>query len=247
MKNYYFFLLVAFILGSQSLLGQEKETIYGSVRTDGYQKITKGAFWETRKEAKMIYDGLVPPGCKVYTLSEEYFVRFVDSEHNKNDGNYIIFPEGAKVYTKDGFWYSALCGNRIEYLRPVAQVKIVEREKIIEVEKPLPESKIESKLPVDYGGKKLMAEAAEASKQQAEPDLNLPKTHKKFFKRTGVIIGCFVVGTGGVGGLLYAILHKGATVPPHASMSGGRPFDTTGTTTGTTSTDSGGSTGGRSD
>ncbi|MCK9371453.1 hypothetical protein M0R04_16175 [Candidatus Dojkabacteria bacterium] len=151
MKIFLLFLLVAFVLGSQDLFGQEKEIVYGSVRTDGYQKITKGAFWETRKEAKMICEGSIPPGCKVYTLSEEYFVRFIDNEHNKNDGNYIVFPEGAKVYTKDGFWYSAICGNRIEYLKPVTQVKIIEREKIVEVEKPVPESKVDNKLPVDFG------------------------------------------------------------------------------------------------
>lgn len=47
--------------------------------------------------------------------------------------------------------------------------------------------------------------------------------------------------------LIVKALDKGAGVPPHGTMSGGRAFDTTGTTTGLPSTDNGGSTGGRGD
>ena len=53
---------------------------------------------------------------------------------------------------------------------------------------------------------------------------------KKFFQKKGVKIGCFVIGTGGIGGILYAIFHKGHSAP-HGTMSGGRPYTTTPSTT----------------
>lgn len=49
---------------------------------------------------------------------------------------------------------------------------------------------------------------------------------KKFFHRKGVKIGCFVIGAGGLGGIVYAIFHKGQSTP-HGTMSGGRPYTTT--------------------
>lgn len=119
--------------GSQMVFSQE-EISAGNVRTDGYEKITKGAFWSVRPEAKMISEGSIPPGCKVYVLSEEYFVRFIESEHNSEDKNYIVFPKGAKVYTKDGLWYAVNCANQIEYIRPVTQVKIIKTEPAPELE-----------------------------------------------------------------------------------------------------------------
>ncbi len=123
----------------------QQEIIYGTPRADGYDKITKGAFWSTRPEAKMVEEGSIPPGCTVDVLTEQYYVRFIDTEHNQNDDNYIIFPVGAKIYTKGGKYYSAKCGNEIEYLRPVNMVKIVEKpvEKIVEVEKPAPKPETE--------------------------------------------------------------------------------------------------------
>lgn len=49
-----------------------------------------------------------------------------------------------------------------------------------------------------------------------------PPVRKKLFRRTGVVIGGVVVGLG-IGGLIYALLHKNA-VSPHGTMSGGREF-----------------------
>lgn len=126
MKKMFLLLLVA-LLGSQMIFSQD--VIIGTVRTDGFQKITKGAFWSKRPESKMIYDGSYPPGFKVYTLESDYFVRFVDEEHNQNDKNYIVFPKGEKVYTnQNGQYFAAICGNKIEFLRPVDMVSIIEKE-----------------------------------------------------------------------------------------------------------------------
>jgi len=103
-----------------------KEVIYGTVRTDGYQKITKGAMWAIRPEAKVIYEGGHPAGYTIVVLDQDYFVRFVDGENNQFDRNYIVFPKGAIVYTDDktNQFYSAICGNKIEYIRPVDMITI---------------------------------------------------------------------------------------------------------------------------
>jgi len=127
MRKILVFLLVAIICGSQMIFGQD--VIVGTVRTDGFQKITKGAFWSKRPESKMIYNGSYPPGFKVYTLESNYFVRFADNEHNRDDKNYIVFPKGEKVYVnQDGQYFAAICGNKIEFLRPVDMVNIVKKE-----------------------------------------------------------------------------------------------------------------------
>ena len=74
----------------------------------------------------------------------------------------------------------------------------------------------------------------ESPKQDPQPYKFVPeKTKKKFFHRKGVKIGCFTVGIAGVGGILYAILHKGPSAP-HGTMSNGRPYTDPGTTTTTT-------------
>ena len=116
------------LLGLQAV-GQSlsKEIIYGTVMSDGYQKITKGAMWGTRPVAKSIYEGAHPQGYTVVILEKEYFVRFAENEHNNLDRNYIIFPKGSIVYSDDktGQFYSALCGNRIVYIRPVELVRIM--------------------------------------------------------------------------------------------------------------------------
>ena len=137
MKKFSLFcLLFAFAFGLECNGQTQREVVYGTVRTDGYQKITKGAFWRTRPEAKLIYQGSYPDGFKVITLESDYFVRFVDGESNQNDKNYIIFPQGEKVYeATNGQLYSAKCGNRIEYIRPVNMVEF--RNVIIPAEKPL--------------------------------------------------------------------------------------------------------------
>lgn len=105
-----------------------QEVSQGQIRTDGYEKITKGAFWDKRPEAKMIFEGSEPPGFTVFTLDKEYFVRFIDAEHNEEDKNYIVFPKGSKVYiNKAGVYFSAKCGNQIEYIKPVESIKIIEK------------------------------------------------------------------------------------------------------------------------
>lgn len=127
MKKFVVFLLVSILCGLQMVFGQD--VIIGTVRTDGFQKITKGAFWNKRPESKMIYNGSYPPGFKVYTLESDYFVHFVDNEHNQDDKNYIVFPKGEKVYVnQEGQYFAAICGNKIEFLRPVDMVSIVKKE-----------------------------------------------------------------------------------------------------------------------
>lgn len=138
--------LVLFAIASTQAFAQE--IVYGSVRTDGYEKISEGALWSKRPEAKMIYGGSYPPGYTVYTLDQDYYVRFIDTEHNSLDANYIVFPKGSTVYkdNQSGKYFAAKCGNEIEYLRPVNQVKIVKVEKIVEVAKAEPEPEM---IPVD--------------------------------------------------------------------------------------------------
>lgn len=123
MKKVIFCLLIA--LTSSQTFAQAQQIVYGTVRYDGFGKITKGAFWSKRPEAKIIYEGGFPQGCTVYTLEQDYFVRFVDAEHNSGDKNYIVFPAGEKVYMKNGKYFAAICGNEIEFLKPVVQVQIV--------------------------------------------------------------------------------------------------------------------------
>jgi len=117
-------LLFVILSGLQIILAQE--VVVGNVRTDGYQKITKGAYWNKRPVAKLIYNGSYPPGYNVYVLEQEYFVRFIDEEHNSLDCNYIVFPKGAIVYSdQSGQYYAAICGNKIEYIKPVENVKFI--------------------------------------------------------------------------------------------------------------------------
>lgn len=121
------FLLFIFVFNCFGQSGS-KEVIYGTVRADGYQKITKGAMWTIRPEAKVIYEGGHPAGYTVVVLEQDYFVRFAEGEHNQFDRNYIVFPRGSIVYTDDktNQFYSAICGNKIEYIRPVDMVTINE-------------------------------------------------------------------------------------------------------------------------
>jgi hypothetical protein len=122
MKKLMVLLLVALL--SSQIYGQE--VVYGNVRTDGYQKITKGALWSKRPEAKKIYEGLYPSGFDVYTLESDCFVRFIDEEHNHLDCNYIVFPKGEKVYKNNqDQYFAAICGNRIDFIKPINTVNIV--------------------------------------------------------------------------------------------------------------------------
>lgn len=132
MKKLFFFLLVA-LLGSQDLLGQNQEVVYGTVRSDGFQKITKGAFWSKRPEAKEVYEGSYPSGVEIILLSSDYFVRFVDGEHNSKDLNYIVFPKGEKIYKvlSSGKYYAAICGNEIEFFQPVEKTRVVYKDSIL--------------------------------------------------------------------------------------------------------------------
>lgn len=120
------FLVVALLLGSQTWAQQSQGIEYGVIDYSGYKKITKGALWSKRPEARMVYTGSEPPGVVAITLEQDYFVKFTDNENNGRDDNYIVFPKGEKIYTKDGKYYSALCGNEIDHILPVKKTQIVE-------------------------------------------------------------------------------------------------------------------------
>lgn len=110
---------------------QDLDVIYGNVRYDGFKKITKGAFWSTRPEAKKVYYGEYPENVEVFVLETDYYVRFTDAEHNNFDRNYIIFPKGQKIYKKNERYYAAICGNEIEFFRPVKKLVKVEDNTIL--------------------------------------------------------------------------------------------------------------------
>ena len=78
------YLLVALLFCSH-LSAQNKDFIYGTVKIDAHKKITKGAFWGIRPEAQMVYNNEYPDGIEVKILESDYFVRFIDSEHNNFD------------------------------------------------------------------------------------------------------------------------------------------------------------------
>ncbi len=128
------------VLASSEAQNNQQEVIYGTVLADGYQKITKGAFWSKRPEAKTVYFGGFPDGVTVYVLTEDYFARFVKNEHNAFDINYIVIPKGERVYMKNERYYVAACGNQLEYFAPVERVQIVEKpaDKLIYKEKEEP-------------------------------------------------------------------------------------------------------------
>lgn len=126
MKKYILFLTVLFA----GLKSYAQDIIpFGSIEYDGYGNITKGAYYASRPEAKLIYEGQSPAGYTVYVLNQDCFVRFAKNENNKLDINYIVFPKGSIVYKNNitGEYFAAVCGNRIIYLKPVVEVQIVER------------------------------------------------------------------------------------------------------------------------
>lgn len=129
-KLYVFFLLAALVLSSQMVIGQTststKELFFGTFKYDGFANITKGHHWPDRPESKEVYEGRTPAGVKVITLQSDYFVRFISSEHNANDDNYIIFPKGEKIYEKDGKVYAAICGNEIEFYMAINMFRVVQ-------------------------------------------------------------------------------------------------------------------------
>lgn len=197
-KLCFVFFLFAFVFGleCEAQFSANGHLVYGKPRTDGYQKITKGAFWSTRPEAKLIYEGARPEGYTVVILNEDCFVRFIDGEHNTNDKNYIIFPKGEVVYSdnKSGQLYAASCGNKIELVRPADFVIEVEKETVVEVKKSSQQSETTtgSHNVVDNG------------KPKPKPNLgNLNPTTKK--EKKEIKIGKIVLRVG-EGGLIVAAI-----------------------------------------
>ena len=133
MKTKFFSLKLVVILlvamfGSQNVFAQVKETVYGSINYDGFKAVSKGAMWAKRPEAKEIFEGRIPAGIQeIKKLETDYLITFVPNEHNKLDGNFIIFPAGEIIYKKDGRWFSARCGNEIQFWRPLNEVQVVEK------------------------------------------------------------------------------------------------------------------------
>jgi len=139
-----FTVLLVAMVGSQTVFAQgilvsESDLVRGKVETDGYSKLTKGAMWGQRPEAALIYRGEHPEGCTEYILTEEWYVRFADNEHNANDGNIIVFPAGASVYSKGSGLFATYCGNKIVYFEKVnKEPQVIVKEKIVEVLVPTP-------------------------------------------------------------------------------------------------------------
>lgn len=107
---------------------QQEQISFGEVKYDGFYNITKGAHWSDRPEAKEVYYGKIPSGVTaVYEIDQDYLARFatIKGEHNNLDRNYIIFPKGQRVYKKNDTVYAAICGNKLEYFKPLVQIKFV--------------------------------------------------------------------------------------------------------------------------
>lgn len=187
-----------------------KEVIYGTVRADGYQKITKSAMWAIRPEAKIIYEGGHPTGYTVVVLDQDYFVRFVDGENNQFDRNYIVFPKGSVVYIDDKTdqFYSAICGNKIEYIRAVNLVEF--KTDVVQQSNSSSTNEID-----DWGAYKSPRKLFESyEEEEINPNYSNSVEEKeklKFFKRKGVrIIGGAIVGLGVVylGDKLVSLLNS---------------------------------------
>jgi hypothetical protein len=184
-----------------------KEVIYGTVRSDGYQKITTGAFWSERPEAKIIYEGgNTPSGYAVFVLEKDYYVRFVDTEHNNLDRNYIVFPKGEKVYANNisGYFYSAKCGNRIESLQPVDRVKIVEKTVLVKDTTPTSTSSFVSSF------NNISYSTTNYYQPQPKIEVDNPKHENNWWEPIIFIakVAGVTVGVGGVGYLFYSLLKK---------------------------------------
>ena len=210
-------ILIITLFGFKS--NAQNEIVYGNVRYDGFQNITKGAFWASRPEAKMVYNGGYPPNAEVIVLEKDYYVRFI--EHNNLDRNYIIFPKGERIYTKNGNYYAAICGNQIEYIRPVDVVKIVE----VEAKKPDPvivrikDSTIirikdsvvtRPALTPQYQPQNLQTGLPKAQKQP-DPEQEPEKKEKKGVKLT---LALFFNGNGNGGGYNPYVQQTGFVMPP---------------------------------
>lgn len=121
--KYFVIMIVTLMLGLQSK--SQDQISFGEVRYDGFNKITKKAYWSKRPEAKEVYEGRTPAGVTVYEIDQDYLARFTDDENNGLDRNYIIFPKGQRVYKKGNTVYAAICGNKLEYFKPLVQIKII--------------------------------------------------------------------------------------------------------------------------
>ena len=135
MKNFFVFLLLATGLLKVMAQNSPNQIVYGEVEADAYQKVSTGAFWKIRPEAKVIYEGKgAPLGFNEYPLEEDYIIRFKDGENNPFDRNYIVIPKGEKVYTDiSGRFFSAKCGNEIIFIRPVRLVEVLPIVKMPEI------------------------------------------------------------------------------------------------------------------
>ena len=221
MKKFFILVLLA-IVSTQVFAQIEKEIIYGVVRTDGYEKITQGAMWSKRPEARDIYYGYHPSGYDVYVLEEEYYVRFAEGEHNRQDINYIVFPKGEIVYADStGQFYSAKCGNKIEYIRPVKMVVVVE--KILErvIEKEVKDTVFLTKPIIVY---------KETTNNEPRKTFPEPQKIKKQISPGLIIFGGITLGIS-IAGLIYCLTSGGSsggpggapTTPPTPGGPGGTP------------------------
>ncbi len=222
MKKFFILVLLA-IVSTQVFAQIHKEIIYGVVRTDGYEKITQGAMWSKRPEARDIYYGYRPSGYDIYVLEEEYYVRFAEGEHNRLDINYIVFPKGEIVYAdSSGVFYSAKCGNKIEYIRPVKRVIVVEKILDRVIEKEVKDTVFLTKPIIVY-----------KEKINSEPREIVPKP-QKFKKQISpglIIFGGITLGVS-IAGLIYYLASGGSsggpggapTTPPNPGGPGGAPL-----------------------
>lgn len=116
--------LVVLLITTPLFIFSQKNSGYGIVKTDGFDKITFGAFWSKRPEAKKVFywnEGeSLPEGVdEIKILQDVTFARFFGNEHNSRDINYIAVPAGEKIFRMGSQWFLSNCGNRIEFWNPV--------------------------------------------------------------------------------------------------------------------------------
>ncbi len=117
------------LFGLQQTKAQDPISV-GQIEFDGIKKVKRGAFWNSRPEAKEIFEKgySTRKDVVVYKTTEVYLARFKDDEHNSQDGNYLAIPIGFTFYTKgsDPFPYDPECGNQFKYFKPISQIKLVQ-------------------------------------------------------------------------------------------------------------------------
>lgn len=116
------------LFGLQQTKAQDPISV-GQIEFDGIKKVKRGAFWNSRPEAKEVFEKgySTRKDVIVYKTTEVYLARFKDDEHNSQDGNYLAIPIGFTFYTKgsDPFPYDPECGNQFKYFKPLSQIKII--------------------------------------------------------------------------------------------------------------------------